>query len=105
VNQITIPPDHCRNLDEIRAGMDAIERGIIVLIARRVPCVRAAAAFKTVGSTERFGRGLYFSAADLFAQADRAAKAYKVRLPQLSGRPGRNGRRHVQRFRQTHSVR
>ena len=43
----TIPPDRCANLEEIRAGMDAIDREIVALIADRVAYVRAAAAFKT----------------------------------------------------------
>jgi isochorismate pyruvate lyase len=42
-----IPPDQCANLDEIRAGMDAIDREIVALIARRVAYVRKAADFKT----------------------------------------------------------
>ena len=31
-----VPPEACANLDEIRAGMDAIDREIISLIGRRV---------------------------------------------------------------------
>lgn len=46
-NDPMIPPDECANLDEIRAGMDAIDRDMIALIARRVAYVRAAAKFKT----------------------------------------------------------
>jgi isochorismate pyruvate lyase len=42
-----IPPDECASLDEIRAGMDAIDREIVALIAGRVAYVRAAAKFKT----------------------------------------------------------
>ncbi len=42
-----VPPDQCANLDEIRAGMDAIDREIISLITRRVAYVRKAAEFKT----------------------------------------------------------
>lgn len=42
-----IAPDACTNLDEIRAGMDAIDREIVALIARRVDYVRNAAKFKT----------------------------------------------------------
>ncbi len=42
-----LPPDACSNLDEIRAGMDAIDREIVALIARRVEYVRNAAKFKT----------------------------------------------------------
>jgi len=42
-----IPPGQCANLDEIRAGMDAIDREIVALIARRVDYVRKAAEFKT----------------------------------------------------------
>ena len=41
-----IPPERCANLDEIRAGMDAIDREIVALITQRVAYVRAAAAFK-----------------------------------------------------------
>jgi isochorismate pyruvate lyase len=42
-----MPPGECRNLEEIRAGMDAIDRQIVGLIAERVEYVRAAARFKT----------------------------------------------------------
>lgn len=47
MDQTQIPPYQCSSLDEIRAGMDAIDREIIALISRRVAYVRAAAAFKT----------------------------------------------------------
>jgi isochorismate pyruvate lyase len=42
-----IPPTQCAGMDEIRAGMDAIDRQIVALIAERVEYVRAAAKFKT----------------------------------------------------------
>ena len=45
--QNPLPPDQCGNLDQIRVGMDAIDRQIVDLIASRVAYVRAAAAFKT----------------------------------------------------------
>jgi isochorismate pyruvate lyase len=45
--QTKIPPAECNGLDEIRAGMDAIDREIVALIAQRVAYVRAAAKFKT----------------------------------------------------------
>jgi isochorismate pyruvate lyase len=47
MNQTQILPGQCANLDEIRAGMDAIDREIVSLIARRVAYVRKAAEFKT----------------------------------------------------------
>lgn len=47
MDQPQIPPDRCTSLDEIRAGMDAIDRQIVSLIANRVAYVRAAAKFKT----------------------------------------------------------
>jgi isochorismate pyruvate lyase len=50
MDQTPLPPDQCTNLDEIRAGMDAIDREIIALISRRVDYVRAAAAFKTTSA-------------------------------------------------------
>jgi len=43
----TIPPEKCANLDEIRTGMDAVDREIVASIARRVEYVRNAAKFKT----------------------------------------------------------
>ena len=43
----SIPPDECAGLDEIRAGMDAVDRQIVGLIELRVEYVRAAAKFKT----------------------------------------------------------
>src|SRR6185503_2010781 len=47
MDQPQIPPDRCNSLDEIRVGMDAIDRQIVSLIANRVAYVRAAAKFKT----------------------------------------------------------
>ena len=41
------PPAECSNLDEIRAGMDEIDRQIVALITKRVEYVREAAKFKT----------------------------------------------------------
>ena len=40
-------PGLCQTLDEIRTGMDAIDRKIVDLIVQRVAYVRAAAKFKT----------------------------------------------------------
>jgi isochorismate pyruvate lyase len=42
-----VPPEKCAGLDDIRAGMDAIDREMVRLIAERVEYVRAAAKFKT----------------------------------------------------------
>lgn len=47
----TIPPAKCASLDEIRTGMDAVDREIVALIARRVDYVRHAAQFKTNPAT------------------------------------------------------
>jgi len=47
MDQTRIPPHQCTGLDEIRAGMDAIDRDIVALISRRVAYVRKAAEFKT----------------------------------------------------------
>ncbi|HVW87561.1 MAG TPA: chorismate mutase family protein [Bryobacteraceae bacterium] len=46
-----IPPAECASLEDIRAGMDAIDREIVALIARRVAYVRQAARFKTSAAT------------------------------------------------------
>ena len=43
----SIAPRDCANLDEIRAGMDAIDCEVVALITQRVAYVRAAAKFKT----------------------------------------------------------
>ena len=41
-----IPPADCASLDEIREGMDAIDREVVSLLSERVEYVRAAAKFK-----------------------------------------------------------
>ena len=46
-NPVTIPPEECRSLEEIREGMDVLDRQIIALLVRRVAYVKAAAKFKT----------------------------------------------------------
>ena len=43
----TIPPDECKSLEEIRDGMDALDREMIAILVRRVAYVKAAAKFKT----------------------------------------------------------
>src|SRR5580693_627431 len=43
----TTPPEECRSLEEIREGMDALDREIIRILAQRVAYVKAAAKFKT----------------------------------------------------------
>ena len=48
MNELNLtPPEQCETLDEIRAGMDAIDRRIIDLLALRVAHVKAAAKFKS----------------------------------------------------------
>jgi isochorismate pyruvate lyase len=42
-----IPPAECAGIDDVRAGMDALDREIVRLVAERVEYVRAAAKFKT----------------------------------------------------------
>ncbi|MDE3197378.1 MAG: chorismate mutase family protein [Acidobacteriota bacterium] len=46
-----IAPSACGNLDEIRAGMDSIDRQVVALLAERVSYVREAAKFKTSAAT------------------------------------------------------
>jgi isochorismate pyruvate lyase len=43
----TTPPEECQSLEEIREGMDALDRQIIAILVRRVAYVKAAAKFKT----------------------------------------------------------
>jgi len=45
------PPDQCATLEEIRTGMDAIDRRIIALLASRVAHVKASAKFKTTADS------------------------------------------------------
>lgn len=40
------PPDDCESIEDVRRGIDALDREIIALIGRRSRYVRAAAAFK-----------------------------------------------------------
>lgn len=39
-------PEHCRNIDEIRAGIDTVDEEIVRLIGERARYVKAAARFK-----------------------------------------------------------
>ncbi len=47
----TIPPADIDSLEEVRAGMDAIDRQIIQLLVSRVAHVKAAAKFKTTADS------------------------------------------------------
>jgi isochorismate pyruvate lyase len=60
-----IPPEQCSSLEQIRAGMDQIDREIVGLIARRVDYVRNAARFK--------------ASAAAVADPDRMAKVLRTR--------------------------
>jgi len=44
---VTKLPEDCQSLEEVREGMDALDRELVALIAKRVGYVRAAARFKT----------------------------------------------------------
>ena len=44
-------PEQCATLEDIRSGMDAIDRRIIALLAARVQHVKAAAKFKTTADS------------------------------------------------------
>lgn len=44
---MSLPPDDCTSLDEVRREIDAIDREIVALLARRAGYVDAAARFKT----------------------------------------------------------
>ena len=51
-------PNQCRNMTEIRAGIDALDRQVIELLGKRFAYVQAASQFKTsetsVKAPERF---------------------------------------------------
>lgn len=53
-----IPPENCINLQEIRAGIDCIDREVIAALGQRFAYVKAAAKFKTseagVKASDRF---------------------------------------------------
>ena len=55
-------PDKCGITDDIRTGIDQIDRAVVGLIGRRYQCVMAAAKFKTpetaVEALERFAATL-----------------------------------------------
>ena len=40
------PPDDCRTMSEVRAGVDALDRELVALLARRFAYMRAAARIK-----------------------------------------------------------
>jgi isochorismate pyruvate lyase len=43
----TIDPENCSNMAEVRAGVDAIDRALVALVARRFGYMDAAARVKT----------------------------------------------------------
>lgn len=47
------PPEECASLEEVRWGIDALDREIIALIGRRARYVEAAARFKTSETSVR----------------------------------------------------
>lgn len=49
----TKPPGNCDNIEDVREGIDALDREIISLIGRRAGYVEAAARFKTDESSVR----------------------------------------------------
>lgn len=51
MNERLTTPENCANLDEIRQGMDGLDRQMIALMAERVAYVRAAAKFKSTASS------------------------------------------------------
>lgn len=69
-------PGECRNLDEIRAGMDGVDNEIVRLIAQRVEYVREAAKFKVTS--------------DSVAAPERVAAVLKTRR-EWAERAGLNG--------------
>jgi isochorismate pyruvate lyase len=47
------PPEECASIEDVRLGIDALDREIIALIGRRARYVEAAARFKTGESSVR----------------------------------------------------
>jgi isochorismate pyruvate lyase len=47
------PPEECASIEDVRLGIDALDREVIALIGRRASYVEAAARFKTGESSVR----------------------------------------------------
>ena len=47
------PPEECASIEDVREGIDALDREIVALIGRRARFVEAAARFKTGESSVR----------------------------------------------------
>lgn len=47
------PPEECASIEDVRQGIDALDREVIALIGRRARYVEAAARFKTGESSVR----------------------------------------------------
>lgn len=47
------PPENCASIEDVREGIDALDREIVALIGRRAGYVEAAARFKTDESSVR----------------------------------------------------
>lgn len=50
-NKIT--PEHCANMEEIRAEIDLLDKNIIAMLGKRFDYVKAAATFKTSETSVR----------------------------------------------------
>ncbi|MCX7863833.1 MAG: chorismate mutase [Novosphingobium sp.] len=48
-----LPPEQCRNMDEVRAGVDATDSEMLALLARRFGYMRAAARIKQTRASVR----------------------------------------------------
>ncbi len=46
MSELTVPPEDCATMDDVRAGVDAIYRALVSLIARRQRYMSAAARIK-----------------------------------------------------------
>ncbi len=47
MSDATVPPEQCATMDEVRAGVDALDRTLVALLAKRQRYMAAAARIKT----------------------------------------------------------
>jgi isochorismate pyruvate lyase len=70
----TVDPDECQTMQEVRAGVDAVDRQIVTLLKRRFRYMEAAARIKPDRSAVRDD----WRKADVLAKVDTAAAALRV---------------------------
>lgn len=76
-----LDPEACRTMDEVRAGVDALDRQLVALLARRQGYMSAAARIKPSASDVRVPWRVEQVVANVLAEAERAGLDPRIAEP------------------------